>query len=140
MGARLDSYNLGKKLANIYKNEREAFCDINFMNLIGWDRELSYFFTAGFNNAEIPSWITGWRYGNIPAEGRSKNYKDDTMEEGVSMMEVTKKDGTILATQDLISKLWIESDCRKVVKCEGWLNTWTTGSDGEPLLFSVGEI
>lgn len=137
----IEAYELGQQLRKEYDDIRDMFLDERAENLIGWDfnGNRSMFLQAGFYGTEIPTWVRGWRYGNIPAEGRSKNYKDDKMEEGISMMEVTLN-GETIRTKDEISALFIVADKRKVVECEGWLNTFAKGSDGEPLLFGAKEI
>lgn len=136
-------YNLGVKLSNKYNDIQYAWINEEVEELMGFasNSDNDYlFFVAGFNNAEIPTWVSGWRYGKAPENGKSHNYKDDKPEMGVSMMEVITQDKKTLKTQDEISKLFIITDNREVYKYEGWLNTVKRGSDGEPLLYGVKEV
>jgi len=79
--------------------------------------------------------VRGWRYGEIPAEGRSYNHRDNEPESGVSLMAL--EDGT--GTQDAISAMFIEAESRPVVWCEGYLLPHR-GSDGEPLILGARKI
>jgi SPP1 gp7 family putative phage head morphogenesis protein len=44
--------------------------------------------TAGFKGEEIPPVKIGWRYGDIPESGASRNYRDQKAENGVSVMQI----------------------------------------------------
>lgn len=79
--------------------------------------------------------VRGWRYGDIPAEGRSYNHRDNEPEDGVSLMEL--EEGT--RSQDEISAMFIEAGNRPVVWCEGYLLPHR-GSDGEPLILGARKI
>lgn len=91
---------------------------------------------AGYLGQPMPYKVTGWRYGHIPACGQSRNFADDRLEPGISLMETDCG----LKTQDGISGLFIAASGRPVVRVEGYLNTVATGSDGEPLVFWAKEI
>jgi len=94
------------------------------------------FFEIGLAGAEMPYKVTGWRYGNIPKEGKSYNFREGQFESGVSLMEVYggKK------TQDEFSAMFIKAKNRPIVKVTGYLNTLNTGADGEPLLLDATKI
>lgn len=80
--------------------------------------------------------VRGWRYGEIPAEGRSYNHRDNEPEDGVSLMEL--EDGCC-GSRDAISAMFIEAESRPVVWCEGYLLPHR-GSDGEPLILGARKI
>lgn len=82
-----------------------------------------------------PRIVRGWRYGEIPADGRSFNYRDNEPEDGVSLMEL--EDGC--GSQDAISAMFIEAQDRPIVWCEGYLLPHR-GSDGEPLICGARKI
>lgn len=108
-----DTYNEGAELFKKYKEEYKNLLHLpKEKRLEKIIREESYssnydfdmsnarwqFFEQGFNNAsggwddEIvqkrkPEFKIGWRYGKIPEEGQSYNYKDDIKEPGVSIMQ-----------------------------------------------------
>jgi hypothetical protein len=138
----LEAYELGQKLNKKYDDITDAYCDQKVEEIVGWNFHgvKALFFRSGFKGYEMPQWVKGWRYGNIPECGFSMNYKENTPEDGISMMEVTLNNGEILAVKDEISKLFIIGNNRSVVKCEGWLNTCAKGSDGESLLVGAEEI
>jgi hypothetical protein len=71
------AYELGKKLNDVYRDIRDAYCDNRVENIIGWDFSgvEALFFKAGYRNADMPIWVSGWRYGEIPECGFSMNYR-----------------------------------------------------------------
>lgn len=99
------------------------------------DARLDAAFCAGQCGTEMPRKVRGWRYGDIPASGRSYNGRDDEYEAGVSVMAVYG----VGETQDHVSALFI-ADGRPRVEVEGWLVTHTVGGDGEPLLVGCKRI
>ena len=96
------------------------------------DDVLNLFFEAGYYGHPLPVYVTGWRYGAIPEEGWSYNYRDGYREAGVSMMEVTLPDGTVIGSADPVSAMFVASG-RKKVCCAGWLH-FRRGADGEPII------
>lgn len=86
-------------------------------------------YQAGVHGADMPRWVRGWRFGSVPASGRSRNHRDNVTEQGVSVMGVDgaedETDGTFALFNDVD---------RERVTVEGWLVTHARGSDGEPLL------
>lgn len=93
------------------------------------DLVISLFFEAGRRGADMPRWAKGWRYGAPPACGRSYNHRDDRYEAGISMMAIEGCDVVPDGTYELFN-----GRDRNRHEVEGWLVTYTTGSDGEPLL------
>lgn len=79
--------------------------------------------------------VSGWRYGQIPDSGLSKNYRDDISERGLSLMEADGAD----TVADWVSAMYIVSGNRPVVHVTGVLLPYT-GSDGEPLVLPVGTV
>jgi len=89
------------------------------------------FFECGIEGHEMPRWVTGERYGKIPAGGVSRNWAADSAERGLSIMRL---DGTPepmgpVGNADIYRSLF----SGPLVRVAGWLLPWT-GSDGEPLL------
>ena len=93
-------------------------------------------FVAGQKNLPKPHIVTGWRYGNIPASGRSFNHRDGFCEQGVSVMATDEDD----ETQDKISAFFVEISGKPKIKITGYLNTISKGSDGEPLLVNCSLV
>ena len=130
------AYEIGKKLKEKYPN----YDNLNTLDRYerpeeldnGWTNTEANFLSAGFLGKEKPYIVTGWRYGNIPQCGYSYNYSADRPENGISLMETDNG----LKTDDLLSAEFI-SIGRKVVKVIGILNTFQTGSDGEPLVWDA---
>lgn len=96
------------------------------------DDVLNLFFEAGYYGHPLPVYVLGWRYGAIPKEGWSYNYRDGYREAGISMMEVTLPSGDVLGSQDPVSAVFVAAG-RKKVSCSGWLH-FRRGSDGEPII------
>ncbi len=97
------------------------------------DFEAGVWFEAGRQGAPAPTWTTAWRYGEIPEGGQSKNYRDNQLERGVSVMAI---DGE--PPVKTLSEFGIRH--RRVVCVGGWLNPLDVGGDGEPLLISAQKI
>ena len=136
MQANIKAYELGKDLSKNYDDIRNALADDRVTDLIGWDfyGVEALFIKAGFNNADMPVKVKGWRYGDIPEAKRSWNALKQAYEDGVSMAEVELPNGDIIKTADEFSLMFIKTSVDKIVECEGWLNTFKKGGDGEPLI------
>ena len=129
-------YNLGLQHALKYRSIYEA---INYGALdpyLNGDAGEHYAYTAGFEGADMPYKVRGWRYGDIPASGCSYNYREDAPEAGVSLVETACG----LKTQDPMTLAHLVAAGRPVVRVEGWLNTARRGGDGEPLVFWARKI
>jgi hypothetical protein len=126
-------YEMGKNHSEMYTSVRQAveYGEAELM-WIGTEELIAY--EAGLLGCEMPHKVTGWRYGHIPANGHSYNYRDDRAEAGVSLMETDCG----LKTADPLMNVMAGS--RPRVRVEGWLNTIKRGSDGEPLVFWAKEI
>jgi hypothetical protein len=129
----INAYNRGREL------QGKSYEDIVYGGLVPeyyfYDSLTNFFFDCGYSGADLPQWVSGWRYGNIPEGGKSYNYRDDRPEYGVSVMQVDGGE----QTQDKISALFIANG-RPSVKVAGWLNPLEKGSDGEPLLMGAVTI
>jgi len=134
-----EAYEVGKKL-------RVQYPDYNNIDTLdryerpeelnnNWTNTELNFLSAGFLGKEKPYIVTGWRYGKLPKNGMSYNYAVDRPENGISLMETDNG----MKTKNLLSAAFI-SDNRKVVKVIGILNTFQTGSDGEPLVWEAEEL
>ena len=101
--------------------------------LSSFDNDLySSSYEAGREGKEMPEFLEGWRYGDIPSEGKSYNYRDQRKEYGTSMMEVNHK-GEKKETQDQLGTMFGMRE-RPKRRLMGWLNTVRKGADEEPLL------
>jgi len=99
-------------------------------------------FWEGVRGKDRLRFVRGWRFGRVPARGYSHNYRDDTPEAGVSLMEVTAvaDDGPLPSgPSDRVSKMFIEASNKPRVWVEGWLIS-ARGSDGEPLVVGAREV
>jgi len=138
-----DKMKPDKNLVTAYKKgislQDESWEDIIYQEMVPdsyfLDDELYLFFSAGYYRLPMPSWVKGWRYGEVPASGRSTNFRDGHAEAGVSAMEVTKH-GETYSTQDEVSAMFLTGE---VIEIEGWLH-YKRGSDGEPLLVACREL
>lgn len=86
------------------------------------------FWQAGFSGGREPQYVRGWRYGDIPESGASKNYATGETEAGVSLAGL----GDDLDDNARAFRA-ISSGDKDIVDVEGWLIE-ETGSDGEPLI------
>ena len=133
---RFERYYLAGQQDRAYEDANDTM-----MTLDGWDRltnrampsnpnyEVEWaFYVAGHSGNEMPRWVDGWRYGNIPERGYSYNHRDNEPEAGVSIMAI---DGET-PESDPVSALFIAAG-REIVRVSGWLIE-QRGSDGEPLL------
>ncbi len=92
------------------------------------------FFEAGRQGHPIPAYRTGWRYGDIPVSGQSRNYREEKAEAGVSVMQLDGDDKvkTLSELRSLTS--------RPVILVGGYVNPLEVGGDGEPLLLDAERI
>jgi hypothetical protein len=94
------------------------------------DDRLAVFFKAGRAGREIPVWAWGWRWGDLPESGKSRNWADDRNEPGVSCIHVEGDDWeSSSSTFEMFNKKG-----RTKVYCAGWTVMHARGSDSEPLL------
>jgi hypothetical protein len=91
-------------------------------------------FEAGVLGHPCPQWVTGWRYGTIPASGHSRNWRDDRWEPGVSIMAL---DTDTMPQTDGTFALF-NAD-RPRVRIGGWL-IGLRGSDGERLVVGAQSL
>jgi hypothetical protein len=133
----LAAYEDGKRCKDLYTSEREAaeyelYNDGALISFI--ENPVAYsFWQEGFLGNDLPIYVTGWRYGHIPASGYSRNYRDDYNEAGVSVMSVE-------GMPDRGSKAYeIFNGQQERVEVAGWL-LGRYGSDGEYLLIGAEEI
>ncbi len=127
---------MNPKLMQAYKTgqalKEKSWEEIVYKDLVPehyiWNDIYSLFFEAGYYGHDMPQWVRGWRYGDIPESGVSYNHRDDRPEAGTSLMAVCGGDETL----DKVSAIFIR-DGRDKVEVEGWLH-YKKGSDGEPIL------
>lgn len=90
------------------------------------------FFTSGLMGYYLPQIVVGERYGDIPADGKSWNYRDNEFERGVSMIRTADGDEAVSTRE------YIYAD-RPLIRCKGYKH-YLHGSDGEPLLVGAVKI
>ena len=86
------------------------------------------FFEAGAFGHELPVRVSGWRYGDLPRNGKSWNFRDQRYERGVSMAFVDGIGDTSDGTYAMFN-----GTGRKKVRCSGWMIGFR-GSDNEPII------
>jgi hypothetical protein len=102
-------------------------------NDIMMNHETATLFDMGYNGEEL-QYVTGWRYGEIPENGRSINFRDQKYEKGVSLMAIDGEEPTGAA------RLYeaFNSLGKQKIRVGGWLVG--RGGDGEPLVILAEEI
>lgn len=91
------------------------------------------FFWHGALGYAMPEWVTGWRYGKVPACGYSYNFRDQRPEAGVSLACVDGVGDTSDGTYALFNGAQVK------VRVGGYMLR-DTGSDGEPLVVAAVEM
>ena len=98
------------------------------------DPVLGAFVSAGMAGREMPPFVTGWRYGEVPAGGRSTNFREGAAERGVSVMHIDMpgfQPSEAMGTYEAFNE-------REKVYVSGFLVG--KGADGEPILVGVKKI
>jgi hypothetical protein len=95
--------------------------------------ETATFFDLGYDGEEL-QYVTGWRYGEIPENGRSINFRDQKYEKGVSLMAIDGEEPTAAARLYEV----FNSQGKRKIRVGGWLVG--RGGDGEPLVILAEEI
>ena len=139
-------YEEGKRLSEKYKDYSydsafRAAMDYDYDIVAGmiedieeWGPKTQFireqFFKAGFYG-DVPEYVSAVRYGEIPENGRSKNWAEGTLEQGVSVIGIVRKENDF----EMKSMYDVTLGMQDIKKYEvrGWF-LGRTGSDGEPLL------
>ena len=142
----LQRYEEGKRLSEKYKDYDydsafRAALDYDYDIVAGmiedieeWGPKTQFirgqFFKAGFYG-DVPEYVSAVRYGEIPENGRSKNWAEGTLEQGVSVIGIVRKENDF----EMKSMYDVTLGMQGIKKYEvrGWF-LGRTGSDGEPLL------
>jgi hypothetical protein len=98
---------------------------------VGYDMARTAAFEMGREGAEPPRWVMAERIGKLPTEGRSKNFAEDRMERGVSVLRIVGEPQSDVGTYEMFNP----GEKRYVA---GWLVG--LGSDGEPLLADTVDL
>lgn len=98
---------------------------------VGYDMARTAAFEMGREGAEPPRWVMAERIGKLPTEGRSKNFTEDRMERGVSVLRIVGEPQADVGTYEMFNP----GEKRYVA---GWLVG--LGSDGEPLLADAVDL
>jgi hypothetical protein len=98
---------------------------------VGYDMARTAAFEMGREGAEPPRWVMAERIGKLPTEGRSKNFAEDRMERGVSVLRIVGEPQSDVGTYEMFNP----GEKRYVA---GWLVG--LGSDGEPLLADAVDL
>lgn len=88
------------------------------------------FVKAGFYGDE-PEYVSAVRYGEIPQNGRSMNFAEGTLEQGVSVVRIARHESDYSAPSFYDQTLGWQDIPKYEVR--GWF-LGRTGADGEPLL------
>lgn len=131
-----DSYALGKvaRAQGITSGQEAVRYDEFYSAMSGYDTAEFVSFEAGMRGNEKPYWVDGWRYGKVPQSGHSMNFAESRPESGVSAMALSNG----VMTNDVGFEMF-GGGTRDIYYVSGFLNTNTTGSDGEPLLLWAKE-
>ena len=131
------AYNLGKSLSDKCWSVREAYGFLGAdLEEIAFNWNLDQFFQAGFEGDE-PEYVEAVRYGDIPAEGRSTNYADNSWEKGLSVIRIIRKPED--ADKFSLYDVTMGGQGFKKITVAGWY-LGKRGSDGEPLLVDAVRI
>lgn len=98
---------------------------------VGYDMARTAAFEMGREGAEPPRWVMAERIGKLPTEGRSKNFAEDRMERGVSVLRIVGEPQSDVGTYEMFNP----GEKRYIA---GWLVG--LGSDGEPLLADAVDL
>lgn len=123
-------YEMGKEMNKKYMGNLNMCIyseDCDFMS----DVFLSELFDFGWNGLECPVRCEGWRYNEKPDGNRSRNFRDQKMEVGVSMMMVVTENGE---TEECKDKSYEIFNGGEKFNYKGWLLP-VKGTDGEPLIW-----
>jgi len=82
-------------------------------------------FESGRNGDPMLTYVSGWRYGDIPESGYSYNYREQQLEPGLSLMALTG--------EPPVKSLMTGVQGRPIRWVEGWLIT-EPGGEGESLI------
>lgn len=129
-----DAHAAGRKAAQTADSEHDYWWTAPQVELdtITTDDTLSLMFSVGFGGHDFPIRVEAVRVGHIgPGQTRSRNYRDDCWERGISVLHLAgdrdQSDGTYAMFND-----------GPRVQVRGYLSPWA-GSDGEPLLIAAEE-
>jgi hypothetical protein len=111
------------------RNQDPQYYDVP--DYVGYDMARTAAFEMGREGAEPPRWVMAERIGKLPTEGRSKNFAEDRMERGVSVLRIVGEPQSDAGTYEMFNP----GEKRYVA---GWLVG--LGSDGEPLLADAVDL
>ncbi|MEN6467722.1 MAG: LPD38 domain-containing protein, partial [Smithella sp.] len=100
-----------------------------------YNAAVNAFGRAGFLGQPIPEWRVGWRYGKIPLDERSNNYREQIRERGVSLMDLF--DHNFTAGEE--TKIYEMFNAKKDTRIVGGYYIGR-GTDGEPLLVGTKDL
>lgn len=131
-----DAHAAGRKAAQTADSEHDYWQTATQAELdtITENDTLSLMFSIGFIGHCFPVLVEAVRVGHIgPGQTRSRNYRDDCWERGISVLHLIGEQAQSDGTYGMFSK----GDNKFRVR--GYLSPWP-GSDGEPLLIDAEEI
>jgi hypothetical protein len=96
--------------------------------------ESDEFFKSGYYGISKPSLNVGWRFGDAPESGRSRNFAEDRSERGVSFMQTGGED-KLEGMYELMN-----SGGNKRIRWYVGLQLEARGADGEALMVAVREL
>lgn len=129
-----EAWEIGRKVAGMSDTEA-VYSGLVPDWVFNFGHEVTEFYEAG-RREESPEFVVGWRRGDLPEGGRSRNYASNEAEPGVSIAYAHRRDD-----MELNALTMIGVGGRKKVFVEGWAfpkSRW--GSDGEIVILNAKEI
>lgn len=129
-----EAWEIGRKVAGMSDTEA-VYSGLVPDWVFNFGHEVTEFYEAG-RREETPEFVVGWRRGDLPEGGRSRNYASNEAEPGVSIAYAHRRDDMEL---NAITMMGVGG--RKKVFVEGWAfpkSRW--GSDGEIVILNAKEI
>ena len=127
-------YNRAASYGDAIEPKRNSVTESALRYWDGSDGTLAnYIFEQGLKGEEIGPFVFAERIGNAPERGYSLNYRDQTGEQGVSVLGLLDPSKGLVKKNDGTFELFNDGERRFV----GGFLTPFKGSDGEPLLIGI---
>lgn len=127
-------YNRAASYGDAIEPKRNSVTESALRYWDGSDGTLAnYIFEQGLKGEEIGPFVFAERIGNAPERGYSLNYRDQTGEQGVSVLGLLDPSKGLVKQNDGTFELFNDGERRFV----GGFLTPFKGSDGEPLLIGI---
>lgn len=141
----VEAYEIGRRLrdrgitsarSDEFRYEVDSIPNWVFFSDEAYDAALD----AGMRGKPAPTLEVGDRFGKVPSTGRSRNWRDDFDEDGVSVYGLASREtGEIVEDTDPLSLAFIRGTGEPETRVVGTY-VGGYGSDGEPLLIGARSI